>query len=107
MAIKATHVWGNGTCYEGEISGYRVLAKVLDKPFGKGLGGGRVLELHIGKYGTFSLRDSVLCYREEWFHAPPADPVLRGVVEQVIRLIDQSSVDWQREQKRYESTFRG
>lgn len=106
MAFKPTNVWGKGTCYEGEMNGYRVLAKVMDKPSAKGLGGGRILELHVGIYGTFSMRDSILTYMEEWFGPPPKEPMLRDVVEQVVRLIDKRQVDWQREQKQYESTFR-
>lgn len=106
MTIKATTTWGAGTCYEGELEGYRVLAKVLDRPSRKGLGSGRIVELHIGKYGTFTLRDSVLCYKEEWFHSPPTDSILKRVVEQVVRQIDQKPVDWQREQTNYEATFR-
>jgi len=105
MSLTATHSWGKGMCYEGEMHGYRVLVQVMDRASSKGIAGGRITRLHIGKYGTFSIQDSMLTYDREWFQKPPTGADLRDIVEQVVRQIDNKSVDWTAERKQFEASL--
>jgi hypothetical protein len=105
MPITATCPWGPGTCYEGEIEGYRVHAQIMDRQSKVGIAEGRIVQFYVSKTGLFGLRDCELYYNRGWDSAPPFG-MLRSVVEQAVGQIDGKRVEWALERKRYEDSLR-
>lgn len=96
---------GRYLCYEGEINGYRIHARVMQHPSARGIAKGRIVQFYVSKTGLFGIRDCELFYNLRWDSPPPTGQI-RSVVEQAVKQIDSKSVDWDEERKRYEASWR-
>ncbi|MNW67607.1 hypothetical protein D3C74_462150 [compost metagenome] len=72
-------------------------AQIFDDPSEYGIASGRISRLAV--YTDQSKRTELLFYERGW-HSPgiPKDPVLRGIVEQMVDVYDGSQVNWSFEQ---------